>query len=133
MTAKNMYGSTYSMDMESLKGLLNCREYIGIGKSAGQPYLTYYDSRDYVRNSEPTIGDYTADVALSASSRESYPYQKVETFHPISFTDSTLHKPTMFSVRLNDTGLDPADDQFAYEENDQQTADRIVNLRKNIR
>lgn len=135
-TTKNMYNSTYSMDMSSMMKLGNCRQYLQIEKCANVPYLKYYDNMDYLRD-KPVDLELTSrtvtDVKYYTKDRNKVPYQKIETFCPITYNSQTLHKPTMFSVKLNSTGLDPANDQYAKLEASEEVADEVIKIRNNIR
>ena len=44
---KNAYNAYYSMDMDNISSINNCREYCGIGKFCNNLYLKYYDNINY--------------------------------------------------------------------------------------
>jgi hypothetical protein len=44
---KNAYNAYYSMDMNNITCINNCREYCGIGKFCNNLYLKYYDNINY--------------------------------------------------------------------------------------
>lgn len=135
-TTKNMYNSTYSMEMSTMMKLGDCRKYVQISKCGNVPYLKYYDSVDYLRDSDPPLDpspSATTDVSYYTKDRLKVPYQKVETFSPITYNSQTKHKPTMFSVRLNDTGLDEKYDKYEYQRSSAEEAEKAIAIRKNIR
>ena len=64
--------------------------------------LKFYDNTDYVISANAD-GELTA----TASDHSEYiPYQKVETFIPNKMNVNAMHKSNLFSIKLQDTGLD---------------------------
>ena len=104
MTTKNAYDPLYSMNMSSDNRLNSCRTYCGIQNSHGRPLLKYYDNVNY--SCEKLQKGKTAMVAEIT---EKYPYQKVEYIYPGTFKSNSKHKSTLFSVEINNSGLDEND------------------------
>ena len=105
---KNMYNALYSMDMKSANEIHNCREYAGIQSLGNKIILKYYDNVDYKFKSNAQEKQQLDAEMLSSSSSftKQYPYQKVETFDPISFKNATRHKSNLFSIKISKSGLD---------------------------
>ena len=100
--AKNMYNSLYSMQMANANRMQCCRLYIGMQSMANGLALKFYDNTDYVISANAD-GELTA----TASDHSEYiPYQKVETFIPNKMNVNAMHKSNLFSIKLQDTGLD---------------------------
>lgn len=139
-TTKNMYNATYSMDVTGLSSIHNCRHYVEISKCGTSPYLKYYDAVEYrskniLFTNQIMPGNYK-NVYLSTNFDENtslLPYQKIETYYPISFDPYKRHKSTLFSVRLKGTSLDEANDQYVCDHAPADDVDRIVTIRKNLR
>ena len=103
---KNMYNALYSMEMSSSYQISHCREYAGVQDMGSKVMLKYYDCNDY-QISQPQNGQ--AKASLTSSETDDarlYPYQKVETFEPISFGYAAKHKSNLFSIKIKNTGLD---------------------------
>lgn len=90
---KNMYNSTYSMEMDS-SHLMNARSYAEVNTCRGQAYLKYYDN-----------------VSLSSGiiSDSAQPYPKIEYIYPLVIKNGGHHKSYFFSIDIQKLDLgDPA-------------------------
>lgn len=113
---KNIFNSLYSMQMANTSSLSACRLYCGIQNSQNKVLLKYYDSVDY---SLPGTKDQNGHEYASQRERSTgkYPYQKVEYFYPNKMASQAKHKSNLFSIKVNESGLD--DDTINNSSNEQ--------------
>lgn len=114
----------YSIDISSDDyNIEDCREYVNIGACGDLAYLTYrtnvrYDNSkkviNYYDNLNTEYDSLSNEVIDYEESRQqakdTYTYQHVEVIESINRFDGSLantsgHKSSLFSIRLNDTGL----------------------------
>ncbi len=109
--AKNMYNSTYSMEMPTNLALHRCRSYCGIQNTQDRILLKYYDNTYYSFNRNEKDSDNVVKTErhihnISKDGTILYPYQKVEYFQPNKMASYTKHKSNLFSIKIYDSGLD---------------------------
>ena len=113
---KNPYDIDYNMNVESSFSVIGSRQYCGIDYCGGLLYLRFRDNVKYSVASTDISHEkdkFAADkIQLSMKKeqpKDSYTYQHIEvikSFDQFDASDSsTGHKSTLFSVRLNDIGL----------------------------
>lgn len=101
---KNAYNGYYSMDMDSISSINNCREYCGIGKYCNNLYLKYYDNINYkgiFNNEEEQISAFNMKKIP-----QKYSFQKIESIATINrFRNNIKHKSNIYSIEIRDTGV----------------------------
>lgn len=113
---KNPYDINYNMNIESSYNVIDSRQYCGIDYCGGLLYLRFRDNVKYTVLSsaiEQEKDKFAADkVKLTVTKEQpqtSYTYQHIEVIKSFDRFDasdaSTGHKSTLFSVQLNDIGL----------------------------
>lgn len=120
---KTPHNYLYSIDISSDEYDINdCREYININACGDIVYLTYRDNVDYINDNKVVTYYDNLNVEYDQLSNDvldylekkrqeisSYSYQHVEVIESINrfdgAKDNAGHKPSMYSLRLNDTGL----------------------------
>lgn len=99
---KNHLNSTYEMELTD-NTLTHGRQYCGINSSGNVVYLKYYDNCNYnliKKNSQNGI----EVIDAVNNSDDEVPYQKIESFYKVSFTNKRRHKSNLFSIRISDLG-----------------------------
>ena len=124
IVCKNHLDYTYTMPADDGFNLSNCREYCNIGVGGNQLYMTYRDNVSYVNTTpngvktalyayySPIDGlmhaynAYEYELSMQQPN-DSYTYQHIEVIDTWHRYDSAEkgHKSSMFSLRLNNTGL----------------------------
>jgi len=97
MHAKNMYDSTYSMNMPFADALVSCRNYTEVGKCGDKLYLKFDDNISYV-------GTDGSAPSKTVSTRYSYP--KIEYMNKVVTKTTNRHKSYFFSVNVSDLNLE---------------------------
>lgn len=124
IVCKNHLNYAYTMPMDNNYSLSNCREYCNIGVCGNQLYMAYRDNVSYVNTTpngtKTTLYAYYSPIdglmhaynvyeyALSMQQpKDSYTYQHIEVLDIWHRYDSSGkgHKSSMFSLQLNNTGL----------------------------
>jgi len=114
---KNMYDSTYSMNMPSADMIVSCRNYTEIGKCGDKLYLKFDDNVSYV-------GEDGATPSRVVSPRYSYP--KIEYMNKIVTKTTNRHKSYFFSVNVKDLNLDYDESAaLSAESEGRKTAERV--------
>lgn len=104
---KNMYDSTYSVNMPKDAIISQAREYSGVMQCGGKAYLKFYDSCSYRGNDGSRTDDLEKQSKSDATlDNTSYTYQKIESFMPNEFTSDAVHPTYFFSVDIKDIDLD---------------------------
>lgn len=141
LITKNHLNYSYTMDMDANFNLSGCREYCNIDVCGNQLYMTYRDNIDYssgIQDSITYVGGVvdssqydstmlTTDMQLV---KKPYGYQHVEVLDSWNRYDgkpNAGHKPSMFSLRLVDIGLNESTI------NEEAKAKLRENIRKNVR
>ena len=116
MIGKNHLDYSYTMNMDDLHNLNECREYCNINVCGDQLYMTYRDNIDYKASIEEAVSegistdeyDSTIYKVKMTPHRRPYGYQHIEVINSWNRWDGSSnakHKSSMFSLRLIDTGL----------------------------
>lgn len=117
LISKSALDSQYSMSMQHLSSLDNCREYIEVKSCAGMPYLKFYDNVNCIGNrtdeqlmETSSLAD--LDVELSGIGSDYHDFQKIEYMYPLDYHAATKHKSNLYSIVISETGIEDIEDKL---------------------
>ena len=112
MQAKNVYDASYSMNVVSSEQLClsSTRQYCGIDTCGNNVFLKFYDNIDYMFEMPTCVEtdrNTLTEIQTTENTKKRYPYQKLETLDGINkFRANIKHKSNLFSINIDNTGID---------------------------
>lgn len=110
LQTKNQYDALYSINMPEISTIQNTRDYIGIDVCGNQPYLKFYDNKNYstglTQNVKTNNLSDINTIEVAEDYTNYYPYQKIETFDYVNkFKNNNVHKSPLYSLKINKSGI----------------------------